>query len=63
MRSEAFDYSPLFPADLPPPVVRWAGTARHNFTGGHDDPDTVLAEVCRSEFGIPARGANVQKRA
>lgn len=48
MRSEAFDYAPLFPADLPPPAVRWTGAARYNFTGGHNDPDMVPVETLRA---------------
>ncbi len=40
----AFDFSPLLPAGLPPPAVRWTGTARFNFTGGNNDPDAVPIE-------------------
>jgi 2-aminoadipate transaminase len=37
----AFDFTPLLPAWLPPPAVRWTGTPRFNFTGGNNDPDAV----------------------
>ena len=36
-----FDFTPLLPAGLPPPAVRWAGSPRFNFTGGNNDPDEV----------------------
>jgi 2-aminoadipate transaminase len=40
----AFDFSPLFPAGLPPPAVRWSGAPRFNFTGGNNDPDELPLE-------------------
>jgi 2-aminoadipate transaminase len=36
-----FDFTPLLPASLPPPAVRWTGAAKHNFTGGNNDADHV----------------------
>lgn len=36
-----FDFTPLFPASLPPPAVRWAGAPKYNFVGGNNDPDEV----------------------
>ncbi|WP_137045698.1 PLP-dependent aminotransferase family protein [Pseudolabrys sp. FHR47] len=36
-----FDFTPLFPASLPPPAVRWTGTPKYNFVGGNNDPDEV----------------------
>jgi DNA-binding transcriptional MocR family regulator len=39
--SQAFDFAPLLPANLPPPAVRWAGSAKYNFTGGNNDADQV----------------------
>jgi 2-aminoadipate transaminase len=47
MRSSAFDLAPLFARDLPPPAIKWNGAARYNFTGGHNDPDTVPVEALR----------------
>jgi 2-aminoadipate transaminase len=37
----AFDFSPLFPADLPPPVAKWTGLAKFSFVGGNNDPEQV----------------------
>jgi 2-aminoadipate transaminase len=36
-----FDFTPLFPASLPPPAVRWNGAPKYNFVGGNNDPDEV----------------------
>jgi len=36
-----FDFTPLFPASLPPPAVRWTGAPKYNFVGGNNDPDEV----------------------
>ncbi len=48
MRSIAFDFASLFPASLPVPAVKWTGAPRYNFTGGHNDPDTVPVEALRA---------------
>jgi len=37
----AFDFSPLFAAGLPAPVVKWTGAPKFNFTGGNNDPDEL----------------------
>ncbi len=37
----AFDFSPLFPAGLPAPSVKWLGSPKYNFTGGNNDPDQI----------------------
>lgn len=37
----AFDFTPLFPASLPPPAVRWTGAPKYNFVGGNNDSDEV----------------------
>ncbi|MBS0245003.1 MAG: PLP-dependent aminotransferase family protein [Proteobacteria bacterium] len=37
----AFDFTPLFPATVPPPAVRWTGTPKYNFVGGNNDPGEV----------------------
>lgn len=39
MTSTSFDFSPLFPAGLPPPAARWTGRVKYDFTGGNNDPD------------------------
>src|SRR5262245_26577818 len=36
-----FDYTPLLPADLPPPAVRWTGRPKYNFIGGNNDADEL----------------------
>lgn len=36
-----FDFTPLFPASLPPPAVRWTGAPKYNFVGGNNDPAEV----------------------
>jgi 2-aminoadipate transaminase len=35
----AFDFAPLLAPGLPPPAGKWAGFAKYNFTGGHNDAD------------------------
>lgn len=42
-----FDLASLFPADLPPPAVKWNGAPRYNFVGGHNDPACVPVEQLR----------------
>lgn len=44
MSSRAFDFAPLFPADLPAPAARWTGLARFSFVGGNNNPDQVPVE-------------------
>jgi 2-aminoadipate transaminase len=44
MQSEAFDYAQLLRRGLPPPAVKWTGSARYNFTGGNNDADQVPVE-------------------
>jgi len=41
MSSAAFDFAPLLPAGLPPPVARWPGRVKHDFTGGNNDGDRL----------------------
>lgn len=36
-----FDFTPLFPATLPPAAVRWTGRKKYDFTGGNNDPDAL----------------------
>jgi 2-aminoadipate transaminase len=40
----AFDFTPLFAADLPPPAARWTGWAKYNFTFGNNDPEGLAIE-------------------
>jgi 2-aminoadipate transaminase len=41
MTSARFDFTPLLPAGLPPPAVKWKGLPKFNFTGGNNDGDQV----------------------
>jgi len=41
MGSSQFDFAPLLPAGLPPPVARWTGRVKFDFTGGNNDPDRL----------------------
>lgn len=44
MADAHFDFTPLLPADLPPPAARWTGLARYSFVGGNNDPEQVPVE-------------------
>jgi 2-aminoadipate transaminase len=39
----ALDFSDLFAPNLPPPTARWGGFPTHNFIGGHNAPETIVA--------------------
>lgn len=41
MTAAAFDFTPLLPPGLPPPVARWNGRVKYDFTGGNNDPDAL----------------------
>jgi len=41
MSSASFDFTPLLPASLPPPAVKWTGLAKYNFIGGNNDGDQI----------------------
>src|SRR5262245_43436386 len=41
MTASSFDFTPLLPAGLPAPAVKWTGAATYNFTGGNNDADQV----------------------
>jgi 2-aminoadipate transaminase len=44
MSSTGFAYSNLFGSKVPPPAPRWAGNAKYNFIGGHNDPSLIPVE-------------------
>jgi 2-aminoadipate transaminase len=37
----SFDFTPLLPAGLPAPAVRWTGRPKYNFIGGNNDADEL----------------------
>src|SRR6476659_4270761 len=37
----SFDFAPLLAPGLPPPALKWAGSPKYNFIGGHHDADHV----------------------
>ena len=39
--TESFDFTPLFPPELPAAAVKWTGAPRYNFTGGNNDAGQV----------------------
>ena len=56
MTSAQFDFTPLFPAGLPPAAARWAGRVKHDFTGGNNDADALPLD------GLIAATSAVMKR-
>ncbi len=56
MTSEQFDFTPLFPAGLPPAAARWPGRVKHDFTGGNNDADALPLD------GLIAAANAVMKR-
>ena len=40
----SFDFTPLFPPELPAGSTKWTGAPRYNFTGGNNDADQVPVE-------------------
>jgi 2-aminoadipate transaminase len=56
MSDAGFAYPNLFGRQVPPPAARWAGNARYNFIGGHNDRAVVPIE------GLIAAAAAVLRR-
>jgi 2-aminoadipate transaminase len=52
----AFDYAGLLRPNLPPAVAPWTGFPKYNFTGGHNDADSVPVD------GLIAAAVAVLKR-
>ena len=44
MSSTGFAYPNLIGRSVPPPAPRWAGNAKYNFIGGHNDRSLVPIE-------------------
>jgi 2-aminoadipate transaminase len=45
MAGAGFDLTALLAPGLPPPAPRWTGFPRHNFVGGHNDPEHLPLEA------------------
>ena len=56
MSSAGFAYPNLFGKQVPPPAPRWAGNAKYNFIGGHNDPSLIPIE------GLIEAAASVLRR-
>jgi 2-aminoadipate transaminase len=56
MSSTGFAYPHLFGKKVPPPAPRWAGNAKYNFIGGHNDRTLIPVE------GLIAATAAVLRR-
>ncbi len=56
-----FDFSPLLPAHVPAPAVRWNGFPAFNFVGGHIDDATVPVDELRAavDRALVKEGANL----
>src|SRR6185295_565717 len=52
----AFDFTPLLPAGLPAPAVKYTGLPKYNFTGGNNDSDEIPLD------GLIASANSVLKR-
>jgi len=56
MSKPLFDYAELLRPDLPPAAAPWSGFPKYNFTGGHNDADSVPVD------GLIAAAVAVLKR-
>jgi 2-aminoadipate transaminase len=56
MSSTSFDFTPFFPAGLPPAAVRWNGRVKFDFTGGNNDSDRLPLD------GLVAAAESVLRR-
>jgi 2-aminoadipate transaminase len=56
MSSAGFAYPNLFGKQVPPPAPRWAGNAKYNFIGGHNDRSLIPIE------GLIEAAASVLRR-
>ena len=37
----SLDFAPLLAPGLPPPALKWTGSPKYNFVGGHNDAKHV----------------------
>jgi 2-aminoadipate transaminase len=47
----SFDLATLLAPGLPPPALKWTGFPKHNFVGGHNDPEQVPVEALVAAAG------------
>jgi 2-aminoadipate transaminase len=45
MAKSGFNLASLLAPNLPPPAQRWSGFPKHNFVGGHNDPEHLPLEA------------------
>src|SRR5580765_1680881 len=59
--SQAFDFAPLLPPNLPPAAARWTGAAKYNFTGGNNDSDQVPVDglIAAATASLKREGRNL----
>src|SRR5947209_13598517 len=59
--TNAFDFAPLLPPNLPPPAVRWTGAAKYNFTGGNNDSEQVPVDglIAAATASLKREGRNL----
>ena len=59
--TNAFDFAPLLPPNLPPAAARWTGAAKYNFTGGNNDADAVPVEqlIAAATSALKREGRNL----
>ena len=56
MAAQPLDYTPLLRPNLPPAAAKWAGFAKFNFVGGHNDGGSIPVE------GLIEAAASVLRR-
>jgi 2-aminoadipate transaminase len=61
MTATGFAHAGRFARDLPPPAPRWAGFAKYNFIGGHNDPTRIPASALADAAStvLKRNGANL----
>jgi len=59
--SQAFDFAPLLPPNLPPAAARWTGLAKYNFTGGNNDGEQVPVDglIAAATASLKREGRNL----